>query len=155
MPPTINIGAELAAITQFLVIMIVLQPIIAVATPAAFQKQFYGNIVNTTLQSYTSKIVIPLAQQANSTSGFGAISPGNLQIFGGLSFIYGAFSAFMSTIWNMPSMIYLVFTGTFAYIDLVPGIAAIISLVIIGYITVINIMIGISLIMKGSVQEGG
>ena len=154
---TINIGGQTAAIIQFILFMGLLQPAIAVATPPAFQHQFYGT-VNAVILNYTNNVQIPLAQQANSSSGFNAINPGNLVSFGGLSFVYGAFSSFMSSIYNYPRLLLWIFSTGLAYSPVVYtgiGIIALMSICVLGYITVVNIYIGISLIMKGSVQEGG
>lgn len=168
----ITIGALIAGITWFLVMMVVLEPAIVLSTPVSFSSQYFGSntiaqcsnvtqvigrncgIVNSTVANFTNKIAIPLGLQANSSSGFGAA--GNLQTFSGLAFIYGAFGLFYNTITNLPKMIYILFIGSASQSSLIPlSLATIGAIAFLGYIGVSLILKGISLWMKGDVERIG
>jgi hypothetical protein len=168
----VTIGSLMAAIIWFFIMMVVLQPAITLTTPHSFSSQYFGvntiaqcsnatqkagancGIINSSISNYTSKIVVPLGQQANSSSGFGAAA--NLQTFSGLAFIYGAFGLFYNTLTNLPKMIYILFIGSASQTQLIPlALATIGAIGFLGYISVSLILKGISAWMKSDVERLG
>lgn len=140
--PTITIGSMLAAVVQFLVFMLLLQPAIVAVTPSNFTASYYGNVVNGTNYNYTHVLYSPLVSNANSSSvGFRAITPTSLSSFGGLAFIVG----FMGQLWgilsNFPNMLWIVFAGSFSYIPFIPiAITGLLSIGILSYVGILVVM---------------
>lgn len=168
----ITIASLIGAIIWFLIMMVILQPAIVLSTPTSFSSQYFGvntiaqcsnatqkagancGIINSSISNFTSKIVIPLGQQANSSSGFGAAA--NLQTFSGLAFVYGAFGLFYNTITNLPKMIYILFVGSATQTNLIPlAIATIGAIGFLAYVSVQLILIGISAWMKVDLPNTG
>lgn len=155
----ITIGSITIAIVWFLVIVVLMQPAITLVTPVNFSQQYYGTsssngVVNSTLYNFKNKIQIPLLQQANSSAGFGASA--FLQSFSGLAFVYGAFNLFFSTLTNLPSMIYLIFTGSASYTSLIPfALTSIASIALLTYVVISLVYKGISAWMKTDVENIG
>ena len=90
----VTISSLTIAIVWFIVMVVIVEPALTLVVPANFTHSYYGTnattgIVNSTISNFKDKIQIPLAQQANSSAGFGAAS--NLQVFSGLAFVYGAY----------------------------------------------------------------
>ena len=137
-------GAQIAAITQFVVIMTLLTPVVgmvlpsgsSVITSSVYQQLYETNgLVNSTITSWTSNIQSPLISQANSSSGFGAAA--GLQSFSGLAFIYGAMNLAWKSFTNFPTMLYLIFTSMFSNLNFIPvAVISLVSIGIIGYILI-------------------
>lgn len=160
MAKSLTLGSMIAAVVQFVVIVVFMQPMISGI--ASMQNANYshaansiiatGAYVNTTVEG---NVILPLQQKASNQSvGFGAISPTSLQIFGGLAFMYGAFGAFYNTFTNFPGLLYQVIMSSASQVIYLPiAIIGILSIAILGYVGVLTVLKFIGFIVKGEPEE--
>jgi hypothetical protein len=111
---------QTACILQFVLMMSIMQPVIQITLPHATYVQFFGptGLVNETYTNYVNKYQVPVLNQANSTSGFGA--SGNLQSFSGLAFVYGALNLWWQSLSNFWKMITVIYSGLVSNLNFLP-----------------------------------
>lgn len=152
-------GVQLVFVLQFIGIMIFLQPLMQLALPPSVSAQFYNptnGIVNGTFIAYKANFESPVLTQANSTSGFNAISISGLGNFGGLAFMYGEFYQLWISVTNFPKLIYLIFIGMLYDLTLLPyAIGVLLSILAFSYILVSDLFKFISLIQKNDFENVG
>jgi hypothetical protein len=156
----ITIGQQTAAILSFIAIMFLLEPVLILVMPHAVAMQYFGKntgIVNQTYYLFAKSpngFQVPVLNQANSSSGFGASA--GLTQFGGLAFIYGALNLFWVSLLQFPGFIYTIFTGLSNNILFIPAsITIIASIICFSYVVIGDFYILLSMWMKSDAANVG
>lgn len=136
-----SLGAQTAAIVQFIVLMIFIGPLMSLVLPASVAAQIFGTngIGTQTSDIFIGNYVVPVLQQANSSSGFMAAGSLAGSGFSALAFIYGALGMFWHSLLQMPKILWMIFYALPSAVSFLPvTFGELASMGILVYITIGN-----------------
>lgn len=154
-----TIGQQTAALIGFIAFTLLLQPVVQLIVPAATYNAYYGSngIVTSTSSNWNTKFATPVLTNANSSSsGFFASQNIVSSIFAPFAFVYAGIGLFWKSLWNMPSMLQMIFTSLSSNVVLLPvAISSVAMIGILGYILIGDFYKLFSMLMKSDAENIG